>query len=150
MKNANLKKRKSRIKKLLLLLFQRSQGFFDFAVEFRAPGWRGWRVWGKVANAEIHRSKDYGDVFDAGFRCNDEEVFSSLISHGEAPNGCSPAMDHDIAAEIGSAIAVAVLFVEVVWIIDAKSEMETAVGIEGFDLVQAFGHLAITLLQFWT
>jgi len=58
-------------------------------------------------------------------------------------------MDHDIAAEIGSAITAAVLFVEVVWIIDAKSKMETAVGIEGLDFVQAFGDLAITLLQFW-
>jgi len=54
-------------------------------------------------------------------------------------------MDHDIAAEIGSAIATAMVPVEVVGIINAESEMEMAVGIQGFNLVEAFRDLTIAL-----
>ena len=98
-----------------------------------------------TADPKTQRSKNYGNVFDTGFRCKDEEVFGGWIAHGEATDGRCTAMDHDIAAEIGSAIATSMVFVEVVGVIDAESEMEMAVGIEGFDFVQAFRDLTISL-----
>src|SRR5262245_26554105 len=59
-------------------------------------------------------------------------------------------MDHDITAEFGSAFAAAIVFVEFIGIIDPKGEMKSAVGVQGFDFVKAFGYLAISFLQFWT
>jgi hypothetical protein len=114
----------------------------------RRPGWRGWRVGGKRANAEIHWSKERRNVFDAGFRGEDEEVFGCWITDSQTANGGGAAVNHYVRAQIGSTVAATLFLVKGVGIIDAKGEMETAVGIEGFDFVEAFGNLTISFFQF--
>jgi len=71
-------------------------------------------------NAGVNRRENYRDAFDAGFCSENEEVFGSWIAHGQTANGNSVPMYHDIAAELGSAIAASTLFIERIGIIDAK------------------------------
>ena len=56
-------------------------------------------------------------------------------------------MNHDVSTELLPALLLSACPIELIGIVQAQREMETAIGIERLDSVDAFGNLPISLCE---
>ena len=123
----------------------------EVGAEGRVPrrGVGGFAV-GTAAPAHIVGGDQNEDVFGADGGGAAEEFFDGGVADGDASVGAGRAMDHDVAAQLGTAILFGTGAVESIGVVEAEGKVVGIGGEQAFDAVKAFGNLPVVLAEFGT
>src|SRR5262249_41533824 len=126
-----------------------AQLFSQRLVELAEPARHGSRT-EACPLSEVGGVDHHPDALDADERRKHEQIFGGVVAYGEATDGDGVAVDHDVAAEVRSAVGLRHPAVEFVRIVQPQREVKPAVRVERLHAVSALGNLAVAFPQLGT